>query len=646
MEIDLAGVSKKDYSFVQQLYALAGSPNAIDYRVVVVRKNPIIFERFRFICNKILKIYEVGTYQDIRDYVVQEFGGGTFEIRLIKTRGGDITAGSYDKIGSMTFMQDVKTHPPISDQYTTEGIENYSVTPGLPASGHFNRITSRGVDPESDDLDSLVKHRRKAQLKHEIWEQDSQIEDSKERREEVKLRRKIEQDREERSAALEWQSRLDSQRSQHESSMVQVMANAQKTTTDLIATLTHGNKNDGLGPMMAAIMTSMAESQKAQMEMMRLSSETRREDSAKFAEIQAESNRNMMAMMTALNTQNVEQIRASASKSEALADKLLAMRIESPDQRIEQILKAKEAGKSEAKEWFQMVEEVRASALNDASGGDDSVDWDPEAGVIGNVTALAFKGLQRLLTGPHAAAAMGMVNRLLNKPATNTQFSDREVAAAAQQMEPYLTETPPVPQLPPPINRTSGFIAGQIAPTRAQLPMPFHEPQGRPQPGMVYQTVDYSSQPPPYQPQQFVPEVKQPQINILPPDAPLPQALEDASIEPPETSEDRLRFHLSSALEECIADLQDQRHVHQWPYSAFEVLNKPFLDALVRARNETEQISLIKQYADPNVFQQWYQIFWRPGGSEHFRKVCQGIQQLINLHLESQNNAASTIAAS
>jgi hypothetical protein len=632
IEIDMAGVQKKDYQFVQQLESLAGSPNAVDYQIVVLRKNPGVLGNYRFVCNKILQIYEVGTYHDIRGYVVQEFGGGTYEIRLIKPRG-DVMAGAYDKIGSMIFVQDVKVTPPICDAFTMEGIDLRPVSPArvgpVPVVG-----AAMGRDPESEDIQSLVTQRRKTQLKHEIWEQDSQIADNIERREENRMRRKIEQDRAEQSAALEWQSRFDTQRSQHESSMVQVMANAQKTTTELIAQLTQNKNHDGggIGPIIAALMTTMSKAQEVQIEMMRQQSEARREDSLKLAEIQAQSHKDMLTMVTSMS-----------SKSEALADKLLAMRIESPDQRIEQILKAKEAGKSEAKEWFQMIEEVRANATQESGGGDEVVDWDPEAGALGNLTALAFRGLQRLLTGPAAGQAMQMVNRLLNKPAYNTQFTDREVAAAAQQMEPYLAEHPPVPRLPaPPVVRTTGFLPGQTAPAPLQFQVP-STPAGRPEPGIIYQTMEPTS----FQVVQAqTPQIaNHPQMEILPPESEVPPTFAaEAAIEPAETSEDRLRFHVNTMIEDCMADLQDQRHVHQWPLTAFEVLNKSFLDELARTRSEEEQVSLIKRYADPTLFQTWYQSFWRPGGTENFRKFCQGIQQLISLHMEN-NNASATIAS-
>ena len=236
---------------------------------------------------------------------------------------------------------------------------------------------------------------------------------------------------------------------------------------------------------------------------------------------------------------------------------------------------------------------------------------------------------------------MNMVNRVLNKPAGNRQFSDQEVAAAAQQMEPYLAAPPEDrPQLPPPINKTSGFITGQVAPPRPGQPVPVQERQFvpqqavRPRPGGVYQTIE---------PEEAVPQapvlqqpVEPPQVEILSPDAAVPPMLEEAEVEPAETPEDRLRYHVNAMLEECLADIQDQRHVHQWPFSAFEVLKKPFLDALARTRNDTERVTLVKSYADAQLFQQFYQIFWRPGGSEHFRQFSAGLQQLINLHMESQ----------
>lgn len=633
IEMDMAGVPKKDYQFVQQLQSLAGSPNAVDYQIVVLRKSPAILNNYKFACNKILSTYDVGTYHDIRGYVVAEFGGGTYEIRLIKPRG-DVLAGAYDKVGSMIFVQDVKSTPPICDAFTTQGLDYKAVSPG------FNSLSAgpipvggRTPDPETEDIQSLVNLRRKNQLKHEIAEQNSQIADSEERREELRLRRKLEQDREERSAALEWQSRFDTERQKHESSMVSMMANSQRQTTDLITQLVQGGKNDGgIGAMVAAVMTAMSKSQEMQIAMMRSQSEDRRADSQKLAELQAENQRNMVTMLSAMS-----------AKSEALVDKLLTARVESPDQRIEQILKAKEAGKSEAKEWFQMIEEVRASAMQDA-GGNDEVEWDPEAGALGNLTALAFRGLQRLLTGPAAGQAMQMVNRLLNKPASNTQFTDSEVAAAAQQMEPYLNAAQPAPRLAaPPVQRTIGFLPGQTTPPPVmQVPAP---PVGRPEPGMIYQTTEPQPvlQAPAAKPtMQFV----VPQAEILSPEADLPPTYAaEATIEPTETSEDRLRFHVNSMLEDCMADLQDQRHVHQWPFTAFEVLNKPFLDELARTRSEEEQVNLIKRYADPSLFQTWYQIFWRPNGTEQFRKFCAGIQQLIALHHVEQQNHASTIAS-
>lgn len=632
IEIDMAGVQKKDYQFVQQLESLAGSPNAVDYQIVVLRKNPGVLGNYRFVCNKILQIYEVGTYHDIRGYVVQEFGGGTYEIRLIKPRG-DVMAGAYDKIGSMIFVQDVKVTPPICDAFTTEGIDLRPVSPVRV--GPVPVVGASGRDPESEDIQSLVTQRRKTQLKHEIWEQDSQIADNIERREENRMRRKIEQDRAEQSAALEWQSRFDTERQKHESSMVSMMANSQRQTTDLITQLVQGGKNDGgIGAVVAALMTAMSKSQEMQIAMMRSQSDDRRADSQKLAELQAENQKNIVTMLSAMS-----------AKSEALVDKLLTARVESPDQRIEQILKAKEAGKSEAKEWFQMIEEVRANAMQESGGEEEVVEWDPEAGALGNLTALAFRGLQRLLTGPAAGQAMQMVNRLLNKPASNTQFTDREVAAAAQQMEPYLAEHPPVPRLPaPPVVRPTGFLPGQTAPAPLQFQVP-STPAGRPEPGIIYQTMEPTS----FQTVQApTPQIaNHPQMEILPPESEVPPTFTaEAAIEPAETSEDRLRFHVNTMIEDCMADLQDQRHVHQWPLTAFEVLNKSFLDELARTRSEEEQITLIKRYADPTLFQTWYQSFWRPGGTENFRKFCQGIQQLISLHMENQNHAASTTIAS
>ncbi len=656
--LDLGGIPKKDHDFVKHLeeLSLTGSDGL---KVIAIRKSPPMYKNNRYVVNRPLREYDPASFFDIRQQVIEEFGGGTFELKLIRPKG-DIRLANYDLIRKMNFHEDTTISPPKPDTFTTAGIT------GKPAERVDNTISAeeeaarklselRTTERELDAQGQIIDRQQ------EIWRKQKAIEDERTSHEERQLRKDMGPIEAQRQQYMEMKQEMDRERNRADDRMVAMMDNMQRQTKDMVDMMTR-SKGDGEsnGNMMLAISSMMAK----MMEVMG----AKKDDNGhmeKLMEMQSQHNQTMITMMQQSSEQANARIEAANARSEGMVDKLLTQRIESPQEQIASYLAMRKEGKEEAKEFFEMVQSVQAQAQS--GGDDDEINWDPNAGVMGNLGALAFHGIKRLVNSASSEEGMKMIatlNKMFRKGATNRSFSNEEIAAAAEHIGSYMGggDEPTMGY---------GTVAGQVLPdnqpqlaaapshpmaynTNRPNALPYTPPQHRPSnaivpaPGvrMTY-TVNQPMQPA---------AAPQPAVTYQAPPSPHPQRFQpsqpvidahplagdpDVEFDPVATAQDRLRNNVTDMLAEALEDITDGRHTHQWPYSAVEFLSGTFLDQLCSIPDDNQRIQLIRQYADPTLFQRLMNVFWNQGGAPHFHNFRMGLQALTGMHMERKQNATT-----
>jgi hypothetical protein len=621
---DLYGVGKKHQQFIDMLHWFADKKTPHTW-VHLYRTNPpqwdikdqsgLVQHTITLDTDALLKSWSPKEITVIRDHTGQMFGGETYEHRLVRATGKTDEGKLLKK---MTFDIDVSRKPPKPDEFTRAGPHQQPYKEFLASGGGANNI---GIPDTKNELVEMRTYQQVQRVKGEIedqehnrWANKTAQQEERERREEALYQRRAgpeiaarrEKERKEELELKEKQAKEDREaadRRAEQTNMTTMLSNT------LAAALSNkGNDNGGNALLVAAIEAQSAQT-KLMMEMIMRKQESKdtREDNAA---VRASESANQMV------TAMLEVQSKANARVEGIVDKLLASKMENPQDSVKQMLGMMEQGRSQMKEVFELVEAARGGG-----GDDEDAGYDPEAGFVGNMGSLAFHGIKKLMSMGGSPRVLQWLATTLNKPAGTTEFSDTEIAQAAGHVEEYMAEAPALPQ--------QGFVAGQTAPQLA-APAP-----AAPAPAMVAETYEIDAPP-------GTAEVAQ-EIQAAAP-APaqtqMPPPIEEEEPLPVETPEERLRFHVNEMLSQAMADITDGRKRHEWPYAANESLNRGFLDQLAALTDPTERIKVIQQWADPALFEKLMQHFWQPGHEIDYHNFISGIHTLIQLH-KGQLNAAN-----
>jgi hypothetical protein len=233
---------------------------------------------------------------------------------------------------------------------------------------------------------------------------------------------------------------------------------------------------------------------------------------------------------------------------------------------------------------------------------------------MSNIGNLILAGLQNFVTGAARGGGGKMLEAIaaqLGKPAGTQQFSNAELTTLAQRMEQQEMQR-------------RGMLANQ---PRMALPGPAAPMQAAPRPMIFEQTYEIEDQGV-FAVPQVIPQPVMQQMPVAEPVMTV-QPAAASTVEVPVEEGDRTQEVVNEALAMALEDIRAGRRAHDWVDFALDKWDRPLLNALVSAADDSARIMLIQQYADPQLFGQLAQVLMDTAHPEYYSNFIENVHNLL-----------------
>ena len=612
--LETPGLVGRSRAGVQFLADLVADSDRVGYLIEVRRIGPAIWEGVQLPLGPVGQRLQPMTYLEIYENIRALHGGGDYRIHVIDEMGRVVQ--------QIPFRIDTVTEPPRmnfpSPSYNGSAapLPQYrQIAPGMP--GRFGM--SSGPAAEEDEQLKLrneertvsaqiaVKTRkREAELLERRWQDEEEA--ARERKEKKTLEPAL--------AANQQMQTLERQMAQQTQQFMQALqqqqAAANQQFQQLLLTLT-SKKDDGGQLLMIESMKASQAMMTTLVNTMMSSSNHRAQESVEQVRVKAEQEHKFMEMMLRMQ-------QGGGSKYEKLVESLVMAQVNKPQDSVQQAIQLLEMGR---KQTMDMLE------FRDERGGskEDDFDYDPEAGIGGNIGKLIFGLLRGLMKGG-GIKDVGAILQALNKtdPA-QVQTSDlRQLAARLeQQYGPQFQQQQQQRQLPVALRQVAPVIRQPIQQTMQQ---------------QVVQRVS-STNP-------FDEELEEDGAAVTVTAAAAPQPVTSQSEQEDEddegTPEERLRERVNEMFRIALIDLRDGVRSPEWVDYALDKLNEDFLDLLVAAKDDAERVGILQEKADPALFQQIYSMLVDEQNRGRYEKFINGLHEIVAEHAKERNGTVLAVA--
>jgi hypothetical protein len=86
---------------------------------------------------------------------------------------------------------------------------------------------------------------------------------------------------------------------------------------------------------------------------------------------------------------------------------------------------------------------------------------------------------------------------------------------------------------------------------------------------------------------------------------------------------------VNEALGMAVDDIKAGRRAHDWVDYALDKWDKALLDVLIRAQDDTERVSILQQYSDPELFRQLVGLLMDTAHPEYYRNFIENVRTLL-----------------
>jgi hypothetical protein len=612
--LETPGLVGRSRAGVQFLADLVADSDRVGYLIEVRRIGPAIWEGVQLPLGPVGQRLQPMTYLEIYENIRALHGGGDYRIHVIDEMGRVVQ--------QIPFRIDTVTEPPRmnfpSPSYNGSAapLPQYrQVAPGLP--GRFGM--SSGPAAEEDEQVKLRNEERtvSAQIAVKTRKREAELLERRWQDEEEAIRERKEKKQLEPALAVNQQMQtLERQMAQQTQQFMQAMqqqaAAATQQFQQLLLTLT-SKKDDGGQLLMIESMKSSQAMMTSLVTAMMGSSNNRAQETVEQVRVKAEQEHKFMEMMLRMQ-------QGGGSKYEKLVESLVMAQVNKPQDSVQQAIQLLEMGRKQTMDMLEFRDER-------GGGKDDEFDYDPEAGIGGNIGKLIFGLLRGLMKGG-GIKDVGAILQALNKtdPA-QVQTSDlRQLASRLEQQ--YGTQFQQQ-QLPVALRQVAPVIRQPIQQTMQQ---------------QVVQRVSTTNP--------FDEELEEEGAAIVVPAAaavmtPVADALltRDDEVEEEEgTPEERLRDRVNEMFRIALIDLRDGVRSPEWVDYALDKLNEDFLDLLVAAKDDAERVGILQEKADPALFQQVYSMLVDEQNRGRYEKFINGLHEIVAEHAKERNGTVLAVA--
>lgn len=603
--IDTPGVRKPGGpAFLAQIL---DDPDKQGYIIEVRRTGPAVWENQHLPAGVVERLTPM-TYNELYRRVLESHGGGEYRVLVLDENGVMKTQFPF-------IIDTVMTAPKVKLPNT---VSMFGTAPtGLrPTPINANFAAMNGTAAETDEIAKIRDEERKTvaahqliRTKHELRKTEKQIMEEE----------RAEQERRERAAQAPV-DRIDQRMQQLEMLLMKTQDGGSSKTLEMM--------NQNFQNMMTLMMESNKQSREdaqrrsdEQFKMLTLLFSQKGSGSSEVAEaakLAAEANKQMMTMA-------METAKSGNQKFEKLFETVMVQKLTQSDNQENKAFEWMERGRRQTLELLEIRERF---------GDRDEDDWNPEAGVVGNVGRMVFKFLSDAMKNGGGGLLSQWIAQHTQKP--TAQVTNQDLLSLAHNVEQGRIAAPPsMSQLGVNNVPAQPQIQQQYAPvTMAQPIPPAQRPIVTPSPVVPPVAPPVAINPAPVAPPVVEPvevyEVQQPAQLVQPPAV--------AAVEP--TAVDalvRLREYVNEALEIACADLEDARREHEWPNFALDKWPMYFLDQLLTAPDDGARVQLIQTHADPELFQRLVTLISAvPNAQHNYAMFMLALQNMLMEHRQAK----------
>jgi len=592
----------------------AVSSNVQDYRIEVIRIQPKVDSDHLPLHTGVVLTYDYAVeFPYIESALAQSNGGGTYRVNVFSKENNKIVANPKFTINNLPPLRnEVDDQVPAFSGYSNQGVQQMytghgsATYPPNRRGGHFSQVPIVPDSVQRVNEERMVAEAETGKVKAKMQglkaeKEFEKLTNSDKYEKEAVARIKIEKeekDEKERQRLETDQRRRDDDRKREDKKWE--LAQASSGQNAMMAIMASLFQKQSQPPQVVPDTTTpiMIESMKAM-------SMQQQESTKMMMTMMTQSSQQTIAMMTAMMTalkpddgKSMEMFKFmldSSNTSNTRFDKL-----------INTVLVNKVGG---SENQFDQVAKIISLAKELIPGGesDDELDYDQDAGLLGNFGKLAFNGIKSLVSGGlsgKGADLIGAMNTMFQKPAGNEQFSDTEL----QQVNSAIGQVDDTDFL----RKTIVANAPLGVEVMHQPPIPVGVPTRM---AVPVQTLSQPIQ------EVGVVEVQRPNV----------QAVAQVVVEAVPISNEgailRLKEVVTESVRIMLENIKDGVNKHNWIDFAFDNWPKPFLHTFCNTVGDEDLIEHIQDKCDAESFTEFYQLILN-GDSSNFVKWLDAVKLL------------------
>ena len=610
--LNTPGVHRRNLSNIQFLNDLVNDPDKVGFRLEIRRRGPAIWEGSELPAGVVDRCDPMA-YQDVLQRTRELNGGGDYSIMVLNEEGRSVN--------QFPFRIDVITDPPKMPRQSISAAQQRSP---MSLIGGINRTPGSTVAVGEEDAVVLIRaeeRRVAAEMALKAKKREAELSERRQRLEdEMENERRDKIAQQPIQAANAQMSAMERQLIAMQQNFSQMMQQQQQQTQQLILSMTQKPVDNSQTQIMIESMKNNQAMMLAMMNMAQQNAQTKSTEQLAAVNMQALHQKEIMELA-------VKSASGGNSRYDKLIESMLNQQMNKPQDTVKQALDLIETGRRQTMEMLDM--------RNEYGSNDEDMDYDPEAGVLGNLGKVAFTLLKQMLKGGGGAAGLAQVLSLLGKSSPE-QVSTKDLSQLARTMEmqqkhqPQLQQRPQV-QAPPPLGIPAFGPPSARPVVQPQAPTPVAPPQPR--------RIMLRSNPDAVE--AYVEEALEEETPAAPvAAAAVPVIPGTTPVAPPSIPVDaqvfvntRLSSVVTEAMRQAIEDLNEGTREHDWPDFAIAKWPKNFLDAFAQATDDAQRVELIRNVCDPTVFAAVYGKFIDPNLAAGYQAFVEGMRMVVQEHV-------------
>lgn len=582
---------------VDLLQSIVNDPECQNYTIQVERNGPARFSGVMFPVGPIESISPPMCYRDVYERVREIHGGGKYTLRILNENG-------VPQRATVAIAIDCNAYPPIPLQPMQQHGQTVQprVIGGLP-----NGLGGNEELAKVREAESLARAKQQA-AQAEWGFEDAQV--ARERRKEQQA--ELDARRSQMPELATVRSEIKDITTAMDRRMEQMQNNFEKT----IALIVANNKPAADNGMMAVVLTMMKSMSDSNTAIITALASKKDDGGGTAMQMMMQSNEKVAQMAIQNANQMLTAAASQSGKHEKLLETMIVSKLEHPDKAVEQALELRQSGWKQAMEMVEMMDERR--------GGRDTEEViDPENGFFSNLGNVILNMLQGFASSGAKGAGKTILSAIgagLGKP-TGQPLSQADLLKAAQIMERQQLQQQgrlpqqPVQRLPQP--RPVQQLVQRPVQQQAQRPVQRNtgaavhwfnawyeadalvavEPQVKLE--LEQEVVNEEVVPPIEQPAERVEEVTEQVEETVSTPAPV-ETVEEVNTD----NLSPLQVEINEALLIMKNDLIRKIREQEWVDYALNKWDGDFLTSLVEAADDNQRTVMIRQLADPTLWQE------------------------------------------